>query len=79
MEALVEVLKAVDSALAKQMASTLWQMTEMLSGTASMESHTSSIVRQGLFLIPAVIAATGHETNVILPQISALSLNPHQR
>lgn len=79
MEAPEEALEAVDSVPTKQMASTLWQMTEMLFGSASMESHTSSIVKQGLFLIPAVIAATGHEPNAILPEISALSFTPHQK
>lgn len=57
---------AVDTVLAKQMASTLWRITEMPSGTAKMELPMSSIARPGLSLTPAVSAATGHKPDLCL-------------
>lgn len=59
-------LAAVDSVLAKPMASTLWRITEMPSGTVQMESHIRRIARRGLSLIPAVSAATGHKPDPCL-------------
>lgn len=59
-------LRVEDTVPTKLMAFTQWRITEMPSGTAQMESHTSRIARPGLSLTPAVTAATGHKTDLCL-------------